>query len=219
MTCRPWKQPRNRPPPDYLLTNENLEEQQSHLHHFTGLDLGTGSLTEGWRTLKNEFDAASLYDWSARDALGRRLLWPLLGTGLLSGIGVILVGAFHPELLDGALWVAAVSLLALTARFFQTMRSRDIPVEFLAPTVIPGGVDLSAVKILAWLADGIIITVAGTLALIVLPWRPASLTLTVLAIVLATAVWGWTRTGQHFFAGSPLRHWRRRQAAPAESWS
>lgn len=180
---------------------------------------GTGSLTEGWRTLKNEFDAASLYGWSARRALGRRLLWPLLGTGLLSGIGVILVGAFHPELLDGALWVAAVSLLALTARFFQTMRSRDIPVEFLAPTVIPGGVDLSAVKILAWLADGIIITVAGTLALIVLPWRPASLTLTVLAIVLATAVWGWTRTGQHFFAGSPLRHWRRRQAAPAKSWS
>lgn len=98
---------------------------------------GTGSLTEGWRTLKNEFDAASLYGWSARDALGRRLLWPLLGTGLLSGIGVVLAGSFHRELLSGALWVAAVSLLALTALFFQTMRNRDIPVEFLAPTVIP----------------------------------------------------------------------------------
>ncbi len=98
--------------------------------------------------------------------------------------------------------------------------SRYLGLEaFQRPTAIPGGVGLSAVKILAWLADGIIITVAGTLALIVLPWRPASLTLTVLAVVLATAVWGWTRTGQHFFAGSPLRHWRRRQAAPAESWS
>ncbi|GAA4926724.1 DUF6297 family protein [Nesterenkonia rhizosphaerae] len=178
---------------------------------------GTGSLTEGWRTLKNEFDAASLYGWSARDALGRRLLWPLLGTGLLSGIGVVLAGAFHRELLSGALWVAAVSLLALTARFFQTMRNRDIPVEFLAPTVIPGGVDLSAVKILAWLGDGIIITVAGTLALIVLPWKLPSLALTMLVIVMGTALWGWIRTGQRFFAASPLRHWQHRQTAPPES--
>ncbi|MCT1607337.1 hypothetical protein M3B43_08360, partial [Nesterenkonia massiliensis] len=107
--------------------------------------------------------------------------------------------------------------LALTARFFQTMRNRDIPVEFLAPTVIPGGVDLSAVKILAWLGDGIIITVAGTLALIVLPWKLPSLALTMLVIVMGTALWGWIRTGQRFFAASPLLHWQHRQTAAPES--
>src|SRR5699024_7397794 len=41
------------------------------------LFLGTGSLTEGWRQLKREFDAAALFGWSAHSALGRRLLWPV----------------------------------------------------------------------------------------------------------------------------------------------
>ncbi len=40
------------------------------------LHLGAGVMADGWRSLKDEFDAAPLFGWSPRYALLRRLPWP-----------------------------------------------------------------------------------------------------------------------------------------------
>lgn len=88
---------------------------------------------------------------------------------LFTGVSSVSVIALTPGLnRDHLAWVLAIAAIALAARFFQSMRSRDIPLEFLAPTVIPGGMDLSAVKIMVWLGDGIVVTVTGVLAVMVL---------------------------------------------------
>lgn len=168
------------------------------------LFLGTGGLSEGWRQLKNEFDAAALFGWSPAAALSRRLLWPVLTSGVLTaagaaGVVVLTSGAQWTQLA----WALAVAAAALAARFFQSMRSRDIPVEFLAPTVIPGGFDLSAVKIMLWLGDGIIITVTAALTVLVLPWQPSTLTAVLGCLILVTMMWGWARTGVQMTAGPP----------------
>lgn len=168
------------------------------------LFLGTGSLSEGWRQLKNEFDAAALFGWSSAGALGRRLLWPVLTSGVLTTAGAAGVVVLNGDAQWTELaWALAVAAAALAARFFQSMRSRDIPVEFLAPTVIPGGIDLSAVKILLWLGDGIIITVTAALTVVVLPWQPSTLTAVLGCLTLATMIWGWARTGVQMTAGPP----------------
>lgn len=170
------------------------------------LFFGTGGLTEGWRQMKNEFDAAALFGWSASAAFFRRLLWPMLGTAVLSVSGAVAVVVFSgPEGVgwEAVGWSLSLAAVVLAARFFQSMRSRDIPVEFLAPTVIPGGMDLSAVKILVWLGDGIILAMTGVLAAVVLPWEPATLMSVLGALTLIALVWGWARTGQRFFARSP----------------
>ncbi|WP_150462511.1 hypothetical protein [Nesterenkonia ebinurensis] len=167
------------------------------------LFFGTGPPAEGWRQLKNEFDAAALFGWAPRTALARRLLWPLLVTGVFAAAGaagvVVLSGSAH---WSEAFWSLGLAAAALSARFFQSMRSRDIPVEFLAPTVIPGGMDLSAVKILVWLGDGVIITVTAALAVVVLPWQPGTLAAVLSGMVLATLIGGWARTGQQLSAGT-----------------
>lgn len=166
---------------------------------------GTGSLTEGWRQLKNEFDAAALYGWSARSALARRVLWPALAVALLTSIGAVSVVLVMGLEWSAAGWAAALVLLALAARFFQSMRSRDIPVEFLAPTVLPGGMDTSAVKILIWLGDGILITVTGVLIVVVIPWEPGTLAALLGGMIVIALGWGWARTGQQFLARAPCQ--------------
>ncbi|GFZ80485.1 hypothetical protein [Nesterenkonia alkaliphila] len=169
------------------------------------LFLGTGSLSEGWRQLKNEFDAAALFGWSSAGALGRRLLWPVLTSGVLTtagAAGVVVLPGSAAQWKEPA-WTLAVTAAALAARFFQSMRSRNIPVEFLAPTVIPGRVDLSAVKILLWLGDGIIITVTAVLAVVVLPLQPSTLVGVLGALILTVMIWGWARTGVQMTAGPP----------------
>lgn len=170
------------------------------------LFFGTGSLTEGWRHLKTEFDAAALFGWSAPTALLRRLAWPLVLTGVLTGLGVVCVFLLSDLGWHDAVWTAGIAAIALAARWMQSMRSRDIPVEFLAPTVIPGSVDMSAVKILVWLGDGVILTVLGVLAAVVLPWGPQQLAPLLGALFLACVLWGWVRTGQRMFARAPRRH-------------
>lgn len=167
------------------------------------LFLGTGSLTEGWRQLKNEFDAAALYGWSASSSLMRRLLWPVLTTALLTSIGTVAAVLMLGLHWAAAGWAYGLALLALSARFFQSMRNRDIPVEFLAPTVIPGGMDMSAVKILIWLGDGILITATGVLAVVVIPWEPGVLAAVLSGMIVITMVWGWVRTGQQFLVQAP----------------
>src|SRR5699024_8169304 len=139
------------------------------------LFLGTGSLTEGWRQLKREFDAAALFGWSAHSALGRRLLWPVATTAVLTMLGAVSAVAWAELENSVGAWTAGLALLALSARFLQSMRSGEIPVEYLAPTVTPGGFDLSAVKILLWLGDGALLITTGVLAVIVLPWQPQAL--------------------------------------------
>lgn len=167
------------------------------------LFLGSGSLTEGWRQLKREFDAAALFGWSARSALGRRLLWPMTATAVLVALGTTpVVMLAHPDWAAAA-WTAGLTLLGLAARFLQSMRPSDIPVELLAPTVIPGGIDLSAVKILVWLGDGIILLTTGVLAVVILPWEPRTLAAVLLALVLTGVLWGWARTGHRLFAAAP----------------
>lgn len=171
---------------------------------------GTGSLTEGWRQVKNEFDAAALFGWSARRAIGRRMLWPLMTTTALTGIGVGPILALdlqgpHMPAVQVVAWTLGMTALALAARFFQSMRDRDIPVEFLAPTVIPGGIDLSAVKILVWLGDGIILTVTGVLAMIILPWETPTLAVTLGVLVLIGFAWGWARTGGNLLTREPKK--------------
>lgn len=172
------------------------------------LFLGTGSVSEGWRQLKNEFDAAALFGRSASAALSRRLPWPVLSTVTLSAAGagavVVLSGPQGPGL-PAMIWSPAMAAVVLAARFFQSMRSRDIPVEFLAPTVIPGGVDLSAVKIVVWLGDGLILTITGILGVIVLPWEPMTLLALLGVLILIVLVWGWARTGQRLFAQAPRK--------------
>lgn len=164
---------------------------------------GAGSLTEGWRQVKDEFDAAPLYGWSPRSALLRRLLWPVLMTAVLTTAGGAGAVAFGLAEFSALWWTMGLCGLVLSARFFQSMRSRDIPVEFLAPTVIPGGIDLSAVKILVWLGDGVIVTLTGVLAAVVLPWDGSRIAAVVALLVLMCAVWGWARTGQPLLAGVP----------------
>lgn len=118
--------------------------------------------------------APALFGWSAPTALLRRLAWPLVLTGVLTGLGVVCAFLLSDLSWHDAVWTAGIAAIALAARWMQSMRSRDIPVEFLAPTVIPGSVDMSAVKILVWLGDGVILTVLGVLAAVVLPWGSAT---------------------------------------------
>lgn len=167
------------------------------------LFLGTGSLTQGWRQLKREFDAAALFGWSARSAVGRRLLWPMTATAVLAAAGTVpVVILVHPGWAEAA-WTAGLTALSLACRFLQSMRPADIPIELLAPTVVPGGIDLSGVKILAWLGDGIVLLSTGVLAVIVLPWQPQTLAVVLLALILTGTLWGWARTGHRFFAAAP----------------
>ncbi|MGO1548248.1 MAG: hypothetical protein ACTHWO_00345 [Nesterenkonia sp.] len=167
--------------------------------------IGSGSLTEGWRQLKRELDAAALFGWSARAALGRRLLWPVIATAVLTALGTTSVVMFTASEASAGAWTAGLALLILSARYFQSMRPRDIPVEMLAPTLLPGGMDLSAVKIVAWLGDGVILVTTGVLAVVVLPWPPQTLAAALLVLVLVAVLWGWGRTGHRFFAAAP-RH-------------
>lgn len=165
--------------------------------------LGTGSLSEGWRQLKNEFDAAALYGWSASSSLARRILWPVLSTALLTSVGMASAVLVLRLEWSVAGWTYGLAVLALSARFFQSMRNRDIPVEFLAPTVIPGGMDMSAVKILIWLGDGILITATGVLAVVVIPWETAALAAVLASMIVIALVWGWARSGQQFLVRAP----------------
>lgn len=167
--------------------------------------VGTGSLTEGWRHVKQEFDAAALFGWAPRTALLRRVPWPVLGTTLLccvGSLGAIAASGSGSLGLSAWGWVLALSIAAVSARFFQCMRSRDIPVESLAPTVIPGGIDMSAVKILIWLGDGAIMSVTCVLAVVMIPWDSAALAAVLGTLILVALVWGWTRTGQSIGAPS-----------------
>lgn len=170
------------------------------------LFFGTGTVTEGWRQVKNEYDTSALFGWSSGQAFLRRLLWPLAITGgcTTMSAGSIVLGSDLG--LSPLWWVLSFAVLTLCARFFQSMRSRDIPVEFLAPTVIPGGVDLSAVKILMWLGDGVLLTVTAVLAVLILPLSVPALVFTLVIAAMVAVVWGWARTGQQLLARSPRRY-------------
>ncbi|NDK30473.1 hypothetical protein [Nesterenkonia haasae] len=167
---------------------------------------GTGGLTEGWRHLKNEFDASALFGWGPRTAMMRRLPWPVVGTIVLTLAGAlptVAVSMDAASVVHAVVWSLIISVAILCARFFQSMRSRDIPVDFLAPTVIPGGIDFSAVKILIWLGDGIIVSVTSVLALVLLPWDHGTLVAVLGGLVIVTVMWAWARTGQAFSATAP----------------
>lgn len=168
--------------------------------------LGTGSLTQSWRDVKVSFDSAAIFGESAAVAIFNRTLWPLAVTIGLSGLSAgitVLSTNLSPS---AALWTVTITLVILAARFFQSMRGRDIPVEFLAPTVIPGGRDLSAVKILLWMGDGLVFTLTGVLALVLLPWEPMALLGLLMGFVLVGALWGWFRTGERVLVRSPRKY-------------
>lgn len=164
---------------------------------------GTRGLAEGLRQVKSEFDAAPLYGWAPYLQLSRRVPGPLLATSILAAIGTGGAVAFNQVATEEAIWALLLTGGIFTARFLQSMRSRDIPVEMLAPTVIPGGVDLSALKILAWLSDGLLVTSTLILAAVVLPWDTAGIGVSIATIILTAVLWAWFRTGQRLFTRSP----------------
>lgn len=167
---------------------------------------GTGGVTEGWRQVKAEFDTAALYGWSPLTALARRVLWPLLVTAVLAAGGGSAVIVFATGQWKSLAWTTVLVLEILAARFMQSMRSRDIPVEFLAPTVIPGGMDLSAIKVLVWLGDGVILSLIGVLTAIILPWGTQALAVTLGGLILVGLILGWLRTGQPLLIRAPNRY-------------
>lgn len=169
------------------------------------LHLGAGVMADGWRSLKDEFDAAPLFGWSPRYALLRRLPWPCAAGALTLGFGVLVAcalawwaesGAAPPHVVPYSSVLHSSVLLGtvLCAQFMQSMRDRQMPLDTLAPMPTPFG-DLSGLRVLLWLADGLAVSVAVALGMFLLPWSGPA--------VLAAAAVGWSRTGQRWRTGAP----------------
>ncbi len=172
------------------------------------MHLGSGAVAGGWRSLKDEFDAAPLFGWSSRQALLRRLAWPCamgllaagLGAAAAAGLSALLGGQAAVPGRGAVLFALALMAVVLSARFMQSMRDRRMPLESLVPMPTPFG-DLSGLKVLFWVADGLLVSLAAALGMLLLPW-PGWAVLLVVAVG-GTAVAGWRRTGQLWRAGAP----------------
>ena len=172
------------------------------------LHLGAGVMADGWRSLKDEFDAAPLFGWSPRYALLRRLPWPCAAGALTLGFGVLAAcalawwaesGAAPPHVVP---YSSVLLGTVLCAQFMQSMRDRQMPLDTLAPMPTPFG-DLSGLRVLLWLADGLAVSVAVALGMLLLPWSGPAVLATAAVCAAAAAAVGWSRTGQRWRTGAP----------------
>lgn len=170
------------------------------------MHLGSGAVSDGWRSLKDEFDAAPLFGWSARQATLRRLTWPCaagivaVGLGHLAALTASWWLGEHPGATIG--WSAVLTGVVLSARFMQTMRDRQMPLDSLVPIPTPLG-DLSGVKVLFWVADGLVVSLTAALGMLLLPWAWWAVLLAAAVCLAVAVVAGWSRTGQVWSTGAP----------------
>ncbi len=121
--------------------------------------LGAGWAAESWRGLRDELTMPPLFGPGGGGASARALVFPVTATVTTS----LVVAAF----LDGARMVtldlASVVLLAstlavaLSSRLLREMK-RLLPLHLLTPVATPFG-DVSALRVLAWQLDGLIVVV------------------------------------------------------------
>lgn len=170
------------------------------------LHLGSGAIADGWRSLKDEFDAAPLFGWAARQATLRRLAWPCAA-------GLVAVGLGHLTALTASWWLGehsgttirwslVLTGIVLSARFMQTMRDRQMPLDSLVPIPTPFG-DLSGLKVLFWVAEGLVVSLTAALGMLLLPWAWWAVLLTSAACLTVAVATGWSRTGQAWSTGAP----------------
>lgn len=170
------------------------------------LHLGSGAVADGWRSLKDEFDAAPLFGWAARQAALRRLAWPCVAGIVTGGLGHLaaLTASWwfgeHPGATIG--WSAVLTGVVLSARFMQTMRDRQMPLDSLVPIPTPLG-DLSGLKVFFWVADGLVVSLTAALGMLLLPWAWWVVLLASAACSAVAVAIGWSRTGQVWNAGAP----------------
>lgn len=170
------------------------------------LHVGSGAIADGWRSLKDEFDAAPLFGWAARQATLRRLAWPCaaglvaVGLGHLTALTASWWLGEHPGATIG--WSAVLTGVVLSARFMQTMRDRQMPLDSLVPIPTPFG-DLSGLKVLFWVAEGLVVSLTAALGMLLLPWAWWAVLLTSAACLAVAVATGWSRTGQAWSTGAP----------------
>ena len=170
------------------------------------LHLGSGAVADGWRSLKDEFDAAPLFGWAARQATLRRLAWPCAAGLVAVGLGHLAAQTAswwfgkHSGTTIG--WSAVLAGIVLSARFMQTMRDRQMPLDSLVPIPTPFG-DLSGLKVLFWVAEGLVVSLTAALGMLLLPWAWWALLLTSAACLAVAVATGWSRTGQAWSTGAP----------------
>ena len=170
------------------------------------MHLGSGTFADGWRRLKAEFDAAPLFGWSVGGSLLRRLPWPVgmtaLGWCFGASAAALWGGQAWSPAMGGAGWSAVLSMVVLAARFMQTMRDAQMPVESLVPIPTPFG-DLSGLRVLIWVADGLLLSLTAALGMLLLPWVWWTVLLAAVACAATSVVIGWSRTGQAWSTGAP----------------
>lgn len=158
------------------------------------MHLASGTFADGWRRLKAEFEAAPLFGWSVGGSLARRLPWPVGMTVLGWCLGTAAAGLTGGTL-GGAGWSAVLAMVVLAARFMQSMRDAQMPVESLVPIPTPFG-DLSGIRVLVWVADGLLLSTAASLGVVLPDWHAWMLG-AVLVCAACVAGWvGFSRTGQ-----------------------